>query len=71
MSDEHLMAIARTTDPQIFSEVIFPKAFGNAAEESYMESQETYTSLFADQAKYNAIMHALSSVIYRDMRMNI
>lgn len=70
MSDEKLLAIARTTDPQIFSEVIFPKAFGTAAEESYMESQETYTSLFADQAKYNAIMHALGQIVYRDMRAN-
>ena len=68
MSDEHLMAIARTSDPQIFSEVIFPKAFGSAAQESYMESQETYTSLFADQSKYNAIMHALGQIVYRDMR---
>ena len=68
MSDEKLLAIARTTDPQIFSEVIFPKAFGTAAEESYMESQETYTSLFADQSKYNAIMHALGQIVYRDMR---
>lgn len=70
MSDKKLIANARTTDPQIFSEVIFPKAFSTAAQESYIESQDTYTSLFADQAKYNAIMHALSQVVYRDMRSN-
>lgn len=30
-----------------------------------MESQETYTTLFEDQHKYNAIMSALAEVIYR------
>ena len=45
-----------------------PKAFGTDAQDSYIESQDTYTSLFADQAKYNAIMHVLGSVIYREMR---
>ena len=43
-------------------------AFGTAAQDSYIESQDTYTSLFADQAKSNAIMHVLGSVIYREMR---
>ena len=33
-----------------------------------MESQETYTTLFEDQRKYNAIMSALAEVIYREMR---
>lgn len=46
-------------------EYIFPKAFGDAAQDSYMESQETYTTLFEDQRKYNAIMSALAEVIYR------
>ena len=68
MSDEKLQDIARSSDPQIFSESIFPKAFQTAAMESYMEAQDTYTSLFEDQAKYNAVMHALGNIIYRDMR---
>ena len=68
MGDEKLKAMARTSDPQIFTESIFPKAFGSAAQDSYMESQETYTTLFADQNKYNAIMHALGAVIYSEMR---
>lgn len=68
MSDPKLASMARTSDPQIFAESIFPKAFGTAAQDSYMESQETYTSLFADQGKYNAVMNALCSVIYREMR---
>lgn len=49
-------------------EYIFPKAFGDAAQDSYMESQETYTMLFEDQHKHNAIMSALAEVIYREMR---
>ena len=68
MNDAKLQTMARTSDPQIFAESIFPKAFGTAAQDSYMESQDTYMSLFEDQAKYNAIMHALGAVVYREMR---
>ena len=68
MKDPKLATMARTSDPQIFAESIFPKAFGTAAQDSYMESQETYSSLFEDQSKYNAIMNALCSVVYREMR---
>ena len=70
MADKKLTKMARSSDPQIFAESIFPKAFGDAAQDSYMESQDTYTSLFEDQNKYNAIMSALADVIYREMRKN-
>ena len=36
--------------------------------EGYNESQESYSSLFEDKNKYNAIMSALAGVIYREMR---
>ena len=68
LGDSKLKSMARTSDPQIFTESIFPKAFGTAAQDSYMESQDTYTSLFADQAKYNAVMRALGTILYREMR---
>ena len=68
MRDEHLKKNAKTSDPRIFAESIFPKAFGTAAQNSYMQSQDAFSSLFADQAKYNAIMNALSSIIYREMQ---
>lgn len=68
MADTKLVNMAKSSDPQIFVESIFPKAFGDAAMESYTESQETYTSLFEDQNKYNAIMSALAEIIYREMR---
>ncbi|MBR1886523.1 MAG: type I restriction endonuclease subunit R, partial [Schwartzia sp.] len=68
MQDEKLKTMARSSDPQIFAESIFPKAFGTAANECYMESQETFTSMFTETAKYNAIMHALGAFLYREMR---
>lgn len=68
MADKKLTKIAQTSDPQIFTESIFPKAFGDAAQDSYLESQDTYTSLFEDQHKYNAIMSALAEIVYREMR---
>ena len=60
--------MAQSSDPQIFTESIFPKAFSTAAQDGYMESQESYQSLFEDTAKYNAIMNALAEVVYREMR---
>ena len=68
MSDAKLETMAKTSDPQIFMGSIFPKAFSTAANDSYLESQETYTSLFEDKAKYNAVMHALGAFLYREMR---
>ena len=53
--DPRLANMAMSSDPQIFAESIFPQAFNIAAQDSYIESQETYTSLFEDQSKYNAI----------------
>ena len=68
ITDQKLKDSARTTDPRIFTESIFPNAFGNVAMESYMESQESYSSLFEDQAKYNAVMSVLAGMVYREMR---
>lgn len=67
-SDTKLTNMALSTDPQIFAESIFPQAFNIAAQDSYIESQETYTSLFEDQSKYNAIMSTLAEMLYREMR---
>ena len=68
LSDKKLKRMAQSSDPQIFVESIFPKAFGTAAQDGYMEAQESYQSLFEDTAKYNAIMSALAEVVYREMR---
>ncbi len=68
LTDKKLNKIIQTTDPQIFSESVFPKFFGEAAQATYMESSETFQTLFADEAKYNAIMYALGRILYRDLR---
>ena len=60
--------MAQSSEPQIFVDSIFPKAFGMAAQDGYMEAQESYQSLFEDTVKYNAIMSALAEVVYREMR---
>ena len=66
IEDDKLASSARTSDPRIFTESIFPSAFGNAAMESYMEAQDSYGSLFEDKSKYDAVMSALAGVIYRE-----
>lgn len=71
MGDEKLASSARTLDPRIFTESIFPAAFGTAAMDSYMESQDSYASLFEDKNKYNAIMSALAGIVYREMRATV
>ena len=68
MGNKKLVNIAKSSDPQIFTESIFPKAFSDAAQDSYIESHDTYRSLFEDQNKYNVIMNALATIIYREMR---
>lgn len=68
IADKKLESSARTSDPRIFVESIFPAAFGTAAMESFMESQESYSALFEDKLRYNAVMSALAGVIYREMR---
>lgn len=71
IADKKLESSARTSDPRIFVESIFPAAFGTAAMESFMESQESYSALFEDQSKYNAVMSTLAGVIYREMRQTV
>ena len=68
MKDDRLEKMAKTTDPQIFVDAVFPKAFSDVAQESYMEQQEAYTSLFQDKTKYDTIMQVLADYVYREMR---
>lgn len=68
MKDDRLEKMAKTSDPQIFADAVFPKAFSEVAQESYMESQEAYTSLFQDKTKYDTIMQVLAEFVYREMR---
>ena len=65
-NDKKLRSIARNSNPQIFTESIFPKTFNDVAQESYMEQTEAYTSMFEDKSKYNAMMSALGEILYRE-----
>lgn len=68
LSNKKLRNMAKSSDPQIFTESIFPGVFNNVAMESYVEAQDTYTALFEDQNKYNSMMSALAEILYREMR---
>ena len=66
--DKKLRKAAKADGQQIFEKNVFPKIFDQTAQSSYMESTETYTQLFEDTSKYNAIMMALAKVLYRELR---
>lgn len=65
-SNTKLAKIAKTSNPQIFAESVFPKTFEEVAQDSYVEQTEAYTSLFENQSKYKAIMSALAEMLYRE-----
>ena len=67
-NDSKLAASAQTSESKIFMESIFSRAFDMAAQDSYIESQETFGSLFSDKAKYNAIKNAIGSMLYADLQ---
>ena len=67
-ADPKLAKLAQSSDPQIFTESIFPKAFDTAAQDSYIEAQDTFSALFEDTSKYKAIMSALAELLYREFR---
>ena len=64
--DKKLQKIAKTSDPQVFTESIFPKTFDEVAQDSYVEQTEAFASLFQNKSKYNAIMYALAEMLYRE-----
>ena len=68
LQDEKLRKIARNADPKIFKNNQFPKFFEETAQNAYIESNERYTRMFEDSAKYKAIMNAVGSAIYREFR---
>ena len=64
--DKKLQKVAQTSDPHVFAESIFPKIFEDVAQDSYVEQTEAFISLFENKSKYNAIMSALASILYRE-----
>ena len=69
--DEKLRKVARTSDPQVFAESIFPKTFDDVAQDSYVEQTEAFASLFQNKSKYKAIMAALASMLYREFNKSV
>lgn len=49
------LAICKT-----FVEIIFPKLFDIVAQGGHLEFRNTYSSMFDDRAKYNAVVRALA-----------
>ena len=67
LADKKLMKrVRQAKDKQIFLSSIFPKIFGDVAMESYMESQETFSKLFEDNEKYEAIMNAIGEMLFAE-----
>ncbi|MBR4655682.1 MAG: type I restriction endonuclease subunit R [Oscillospiraceae bacterium] len=64
--DKKLAKIAKSSDPQVFSESIFPKTFDEVAQDSYVEQTEAFTSLFENKSKYKAVMSALAEMLYKE-----
>lgn len=64
--DKSLSKSAKQDGAQMFQNNIFPKKFEEVAMESYIESQETYESLFSDidKKKYSLFMTMLASGLY-------
>lgn len=65
-TEKKLQNSAKSDGAQIFMNNIFPKFFEQTAQQSYMESMETYTSLFEDMTKYQAICSALARIFYNE-----
>ncbi len=68
IKDEKLRKIARSADPQIFKKNQFPAFFAETAQMAYTESQERFTKMFEDKAKYDAIMNAVANILFREFR---
>ena len=64
--NKKLKKVAKTSDPQVFMESIFPKTFDEVAQDSYVEQTEAFISLFENRSKYQAIMSALATMMYRE-----
>ena len=68
-NNKKLIQSAKSDGQQIFEQSIFPQLFDDAAQEAYIESTETYTSLFEDAGKYRAIMSALAHALFDELKM--
>ena len=70
-TDKKPEKVARTSDPQVFAQSIFPSAFDAAAMDGYAEQTEAYTSPFQNRSKYNDYRMALAGMMYREFNSPI
>ncbi len=64
--DPRLANMAMSSDPQIFCREHFPQAFNIAAQDSYIESQETYTSVRGSKQVQRHHAHVSRNAISRN-----
>jgi len=64
--DKKLRKVAKSSDPQVFAESIFPKTFDAVAQDCYVEQTEAFSSMFQNKSKYQAIASALAEILYRE-----
>lgn len=64
--NKKLSKIARSSDPQVFAESIFPKTFEAVAQDCYVEQTEAFTALFQNKQKFNTFMSILAEMLYRE-----
>ena len=65
-ADKKLRKIAKTADPRVFAESIFPKTFDAVAQDCYVEQTEAFSTMFENKSKYHAIASALAEMLYRE-----
>ena len=64
-TNKKLQVSATHDGEQIFEESTFPKIFGEVAQQSYKESEDTFRTLFTDPKKYRAVMQAMAVTMFR------
>ena len=73
--ENNLEKQAKHNDSEVFEKSIFPKTFEKAAQDSYMESKDSYmdsmkafSRLFEDKAYYNSVMEVIAKEAYKNLR---
>ncbi len=63
-----LAKFAKTTDPEMFAQSIFPEEFGKVAQECFNEQMSSFAKLFEDKAFYRNVMEQMARTMYQGMR---
>ena len=59
---------AENSDANMFAEAIFPKAFGEVAQECYVEQMDAFSKLFQDEQFYQRVMSEMAKAMYLNLR---